>query len=545
MKKAVFLIFLIVSTLTNAQVANRLLRGNNTLIDTLNIGIVTVTTNPPGSLPADLYSVNKNLLKWNTTQIRGFKDSITNIIDSYGFITQEVDPIFVSDSALYLRKLQASILYQPIGDYLIPFDTIGKWKPINWQPDLSNYYTKVGVDTLIPTKTSELVNDNGFITTEVDPIFTSSVAYSITNTDKTNWNTAYGWGNHAGLYPTYNGTGAMGTWGISVSGNANTVTNGLYSTSIYNNPIWLNTLNWSKITNTPTTLSGYGITNGVDITTFNSALATKFNNPLGTTSQYIRGDGSIAVFPTIPLAQVNSDWNAVSGVSQILNKPTLFSGSYNDLTSKPDLSIYYLNSNPSGFVSNLSTFTTTNLSEGTNLYFTNTRARSAISQGTGITYNSSTGVISNSAPDQTVTISQGAGIQVTGTYPNFTITNTSSTPTINNSVTRALNSSYTISATKLVEVNYSITCSVTNPLLAGVSTAVAYLEYSTNGGTSWIIVNQTGNTSGVGLAVAVAITNTQTTTLSGMIPPNALVRIRTTTSGTASVTYVIGQETIY
>ena len=41
--------------------------------------------------------------------------------------------------------------------------------------------------------------------------------------------------------------------------------------------------------------------------------------------------------PTIPAAQVNSDWNATSGKAQILNKPTLFSGSYNDLADKPDL----------------------------------------------------------------------------------------------------------------------------------------------------------------------------------------------------------------
>jgi hypothetical protein len=39
-----------------------------------------------------------------------------------------------------------------------------------------------------------------------------------------NWNTAYGWGNHAGLYPLYNGTGATGTWSINISGNAATAT---------------------------------------------------------------------------------------------------------------------------------------------------------------------------------------------------------------------------------------------------------------------------------------------------------------------------------
>lgn len=45
--------------------------------------------------------------------------------------------------------------------------------------------------------------------------------------------------------------------------------------------------------------------------------------------------------PTIPAAQVNSDWNAASGVAQILNKPTLAtvatSGSYADLSNKPTI----------------------------------------------------------------------------------------------------------------------------------------------------------------------------------------------------------------
>ena len=45
--------------------------------------------------------------------------------------------------------------------------------------------------------------------------------------------------------------------------------------------------------------------------------------------------------PTIPAAQVNSDWNASSGVAQILNKPTLAtvatSGSYTDLSNKPTI----------------------------------------------------------------------------------------------------------------------------------------------------------------------------------------------------------------
>ena len=45
--------------------------------------------------------------------------------------------------------------------------------------------------------------------------------------------------------------------------------------------------------------------------------------------------------PTIPAAQVNSDWNAVSGVEQILNKPSLAtvatSGNYSDLSGTPTI----------------------------------------------------------------------------------------------------------------------------------------------------------------------------------------------------------------
>jgi len=71
------------------------------------------------------------------------------------------------------------------------------------------------------------------------------------------------------------------------------------------------------------------------------------------------------------------------------------------------------------------TLTTTNIAEGTNLYYTDVRARASNSAGTGISYDSATGVITNSAPDQTVSLTGGTGISTSGTYPNFTITNTS------------------------------------------------------------------------------------------------------------------------
>jgi len=53
--------------------------------------------------------------------------------------------------------------------------------------------------------------------------------------------------------------------------------------------------------------------------------------------------------------------------------------------------------------------------------YTDTDARLALSAGTGISYDDSTGIITNDEPDQTVTLTNGTGITITGTYPSFTI----------------------------------------------------------------------------------------------------------------------------
>lgn len=45
--------------------------------------------------------------------------------------------------------------------------------------------------------TQSWVGTQGFLTSETDPVFVASEAYNITSTDTSNWDTAYGWGNHA------------------------------------------------------------------------------------------------------------------------------------------------------------------------------------------------------------------------------------------------------------------------------------------------------------------------------------------------------------
>jgi len=53
--------------------------------------------------------------------------------------------------------------------------------------------------------------------------------------------------------------------------------------------------------------------------------------------------------------------------------------------------------------------------------YADTDARKSLSAGTGISYDDTTGIITNDDPDQTVSLTGGTDISVSGTYPDFTI----------------------------------------------------------------------------------------------------------------------------
>jgi hypothetical protein len=80
------------------------------------------------------------------------------------------------------------------------------------------------------------------------------------------------------------------------------------------------------------------------------------------------------------------------------------------------------------FDTRLGTKTTTNLAEGTNLYYTDARARGAVSGGTGITYSSSTGAIS---------VSNGVYTTDTGTVTNAMLAGSIATSKITGLATSA------------------------------------------------------------------------------------------------------------
>lgn len=89
---------------------------------------------------------------------------------------------------------------------------------------------------------------------------------------------------------------------------------------------------FSTITATPTTLSGYGITDGLTASALapyatsasvTAGLATKFSTPTGTALQYVRGDGALA---TLPLAKRIETYAGVTDANGLytVTYPTAF-----------------------------------------------------------------------------------------------------------------------------------------------------------------------------------------------------------------------------
>jgi hypothetical protein len=84
----------------------------------------------------------------------------------------------------------------------LPSNLVYQGDNISWLANNLGYITSSSAETL--TNKAGLIsmwsNDSGYLTsfTETDPIFGASEAGKITAASTTNWNTAYGWGNHAG-----------------------------------------------------------------------------------------------------------------------------------------------------------------------------------------------------------------------------------------------------------------------------------------------------------------------------------------------------------
>jgi len=217
--------------------------------------------------------------------------------------------------------------------------------------------------------------------------------YSLpTNVKQGNWDDAY---TFVAAFPTQTGNagkylttdGSVLSWATNPLGTVTSVAMSVPTgLSVSGSPIT------SSGTLAVTFASGYSIPSDASQTTWDTAYTNRITSLTTTGSS-----GSATLIsntlniPTYTLSGLGGQ-PALSGTGFVKISGT---------TISYDNSTYYLASNPSAFI-----------------------ALTALSAGTGISYNNTTGVITNSAPDQTVSLSNGTGISVSGTYPSFTIAST-------------------------------------------------------------------------------------------------------------------------
>lgn len=263
--------------------------------------LIVVTVTAPGGvgqINRISSSENSTMRVYSASGITRIVNGASNLNDFYGFdIFQNID-----------------IAEGTFKDFIL---VNGRWRTKELV-DLTGFATETWVNTNFYDKTTSdgrfyplNLNPAGYLTQETDPTVPSWVK-SIIESQISNWDESFSWGNH------------------SLAGYA--------LSSQLHNPVTLGTPNGLSLNNQALSLglassTTTGALSNTDWNTFNN----KYNQPTGTASQYIRGDGSLA------------------------------------------------------------TLNTTAVPEGTNLYFTNARARQAVSLTTSgnsgaSTYNNSTGV---------------------------------------------------------------------------------------------------------------------------------------------------------
>ena len=240
-----------------------------------------------------------------------------------------------------------------------------------------SYDVGTGILTYRPTDISAF---------ETDPIFNASPASGITAQDIADWDEAHSWGDHSteNYLKNINSLSINELSDVSTTGADAPVQ---YETIIWDGSKWKPGLVGNvPLTNfsvgpdgTPNGNGGldYDAITGVftytppDLSGYLTGLPSHTHTLIGLTDTDLLApnapnDGEVLTYDandlkwkasTIASGQLNSDWNATSGVEQILNKPTLFDGDYNNLTNKPTIPTNNNQlTNGAGYITGIGTF---------------------------------------------------------------------------------------------------------------------------------------------------------------------------------------------
>lgn len=456
-----------------------------------------------------IYVAKQDSLKVRSFQMKWMKDTLSNRTAPYMKIT------VAADSMTQMRTR--------INTKLSKSDTSYHWKPLAWQPSWSQVTSKPSFSTVA---TSGQYSDLTGVPNMANYYLSSNPAGYISSVPAQTWTSITGKPSFATVATTgaYNDLSGRPTI-PSVPTNISAFTNDVpYLTTVP-------AQSFASLTGKPTTLSGFGITDAYPLS--------------GNPSNFLTSISSGQIATALGFTPYNSS-NPANYLSSI---------SSSNVTSALGYTPYNGALNPNGYISSytetdplfntkFSSKSTTDLAEGTKLFYTDTRARASHSAGVGISYDNTTGVITNSAPDQTVSIASGTGISVTGTYPSFTVSGSSSAATFNNAPARTIGTSFQVSTTRPARVSYTVNATTTLSLLNLNSNAQAFLEISPNNST-WTTLVGSGNTKTLAVSISVGLNESNLFNLQAEVPAGYWVRLRAVTSGGGLISFSSGQEITY